>query len=64
MQEWDLTELKNPEKWVAGLGLPLVWRTKPSEPPGCLIFGGFTDCPHPHKQETRGMAISLLSRKF
>ena len=38
--------VKNPEEWVAGLGLPLVERTKPPEPPGCLIFGGFTDSPH------------------
>ena len=35
----DLTKVKNPEKWVAGLGLPLVERRKkPPEPPGCLIL--------------------------
>ena len=31
-------KVENPEKWVAGLGLPLVERTKPPEPPGCLIL--------------------------
>ena len=41
----------NPEKWVAGRGLPLVSRTKPPAPPGCLINGGFTDSP----QDTRGL---------
>ena len=34
---------KNPEKWVAGLGLPLVLMTKLPEPP------------HPCKQEMRGL---------
>ena len=29
---------KNPEKWVAELGLSLALRTKPTEPPGCLIL--------------------------
>ena len=31
-------KVKHPEKWVAGLGLPLVSRTKHPEPPGCLIW--------------------------
>ena len=51
-------------------------RIKPPEPHGCLIFGGFSDCPHPHKQETRGLdantgyfllflvTTSLLSKFF
>ena len=34
----DFTKVKNPEKWVAGPGLSLVSRTKPPEPPGCLIL--------------------------
>ena len=42
---------KNPEKWLPGLGILLVERTKPPEPPGCLIF----DSPHPHKQEASGL---------
>ena len=33
-----MTKVKNAEKWVAGLGLPLVSRTKPCEPPECLIL--------------------------
>ena len=35
VQGGDLTEATKPDKWVAGMGLPLVWRTKP---PGCLIL--------------------------
>ena len=31
----NLTKVKNPEKWFAGLGVPLVWRTKHPEPPRC-----------------------------
>ena len=38
IQSCDLRKVTNPEKWVAGLGLPLVWRTKPPEPPRCLIL--------------------------
>ena len=34
----DLTKVSDPEKWVAGLGFPLVSRTKAPEPPGCLIL--------------------------
>ena len=48
-------KVKNPEKLVAGLSPPLVSRTKPPKPHGCSIFGGFTDSPHPQKQETRGL---------
>ena len=42
---------KNPEKWVAGLGL------EDNAPWTSWMFnsGGFTDSPHPHKQETRGL---------
>ena len=50
----ELTTLKNPGKRVAGLGLALVSRTKPPEPPGCLILEDLQTSPHPHKQETRG----------
>ena len=35
-QRCDLTKVNNPEKWKAGLGLPLVSRTKPPELTRCL----------------------------
>ena len=35
---WFDKSKKNPEKWAAGLGLPLVWITKPPEPRRCLIL--------------------------
>ena len=54
---------KNPEKWVAGLGLPLVERIKPPEPPGCLILEGL-QTPHPHKQETRGLDTTQATSFF
>ena len=37
-QECDLTKVKHCEKCVAGLGIPWFERTKPPEPPGCLIL--------------------------
>ena len=43
----DLTKVNNPEKWVAGLGLPSVSRAKPTKTPGCLTFEGFTDSASP-----------------
>ena len=53
--QWcDLTKVKKPGKWVAGLVLPLVWRTKPPDPPGCLILEDLQTLHIPHKQETRG----------
>ena len=52
VQGCDLTKVTNPEKWMAGLGLPLVWRTKPPEPHGCLILEDL-QTPHSHKQKTR-----------
>ena len=52
----DLTKVKNPEKWVAGLGLPLVLEDKPPlKPPGCLILEDLQTLHIPHKQETRGL---------
>ena len=36
-------------------GSPFGLGGKTPEPSGCLIFGGFTDSPHPHKHETRGL---------
>ena len=54
-QGCDLTTVKNPEKWVAGLGLPLVKRTP--EPSWMFNFGGFTYSPHPRKQDLRGLDI-------
>ena len=44
--------LKNGEP---GLGLPLVSRTKPPEPPGCLIMEDLQALHIPTKQETRGL---------
>ena len=67
-QECDLTKVRNPEKWVAGLGLPLVSKTKPKRTSWMFNFGGFTDSSKPHKQP-KGyfflslVATSLLSRK-
>ena len=38
------------------LGLPLVYRTKPPWTSWMFTdFRGFTDSPHPHKQENRGL---------
>ena len=68
-QGCDLTKVKNPEKWVAGLGLHLVSRIKPPEPPGCLILEDL----HCYRLSSFGhntgyfflslVANSLLSRK-
>ena len=46
-----------PWKMGSGPGSPFGLESDkaPPEPPGCLIFGGFTDSPHPLKQETRGL---------
>ena len=38
----------------SGPEFSLVLRTKPPEPPGCLILEDL-QTPHPHKQETRGL---------
>ena len=55
----------------SGPGSPFgLLEDKAPEPPGCLIFGGFTDSPHPHKQETGGLdtiqatVISFLGGYF
>ena len=42
--------------------------SRPGSPFGlenkCLIFGGFTDSPHPHKQETRGFDTAIQATSF
>ena len=56
------SKAKNPQKWVAGLGLPSAERAKNPWTSWMFNFGGFTDSPHPHKQETRGLdAIQATS---
>ena len=74
LQGCDL-EVKNPEKWVAGLGLHLVSRTKPPEPPGCLILEDLQTLHIPTNKKLEVWtqyrlllsflgATSILSRKF
>ena len=49
----NITKLKNGQAWVSlspvGLEDKAPWTSR------MLNFGGFTDSPHPHKQETRGL---------
>ena len=71
-----LTKVKNPEKMGSGRGSPIGLEDKAPWTSRMFTFGGFTDSPHPHKQETRWfghntgyfflslVATSLLSRKF
>ena len=63
-QGFYLTKVNIPEKMGSGPGC----RGQSPLNPWMCGFGGFTDSPHPHKQETRSLdtiqAISLLSRTF
>ena len=62
MQGCDLTKVKIPGKRVVGLGLPS--EDKAPWTSWMFNFGGFTDYPHPHKQETRGLDTILATSFF